>query len=293
MVYAHLYRNEPHVILEKFRIFRHSRYKKIMEYENVLGRMPTELLNPVRYFLDMGDDFIILNNLIGKEIEISFNKYQCLSCGQDIPIFAQGMCKKCYFESPQTGEWVMKPELSQAHLGKADRDLAFEQEVQLQPHIVYLAKTSDIKVGVTRQSQVPYRWIDQGADEAVPILKTPNRYLAGQAEVLIKKHITDKTGWQKMLKGISTNKNILEVKNQVKNYLPDELLSYWIDDAEPVKIHYPVHRYPEKVKSIQLDKTPEFKGKLTGIKGQYLIFDDGRVFNVRNHSGYVVQLHFD
>jgi len=264
-----------------------------MIYENVLRRMPTELLDPVRYFLDMGEDFIILNNLIGKEIEIKFIKYQCLNCGQDKDIFAQGMCRKCYFESPQTGDWVMKPELSRAHLGKADRDLAYEQEIQLQPHIVYLAKTSDIKVGVTRKSQVPYRWIDQGADEAVPILETPNRYLAGQAEVLIKQHITDKTGWQKMLKGISTEKKLTEVKKQVINYLSEELLPYRIDNAEPLIIHYPVDKYPEKIKSIQLNKTPEFKGKLAGIKGQYLIFDDGRVFNVRNHSGYVVQLRFD
>ena len=254
--------------------------------------MPTELTEPVTYYLDAGDDFIILNNLLDKNLKIRFDSYECLSCGQDLPIFAQGMCKKCYFESPQVGEWVMKPELSQAHLGIEDRDLSYEQSVQLQPHIVYLAKTSDVKVGVTRKSQVPYRWIDQGADEALPILETPNRFLAGQAEVLIKQHITDKTGWQKMLKGIQSDKDILQVKSQVKTHLNDELMPYWLENSQAVKIEYPVIKHPEKVKSINLKKTPEFEGKLVGIKGQYLIFDDGRVFNVRNHSGYVIDLSF-
>ncbi len=263
-----------------------------MYYESVLKRMPTELADPVQYYLDMGDDFIIMNHLLDKKIKLSFKAYQCLECGKDEPIFAQGLCKKCYFESPHVGEWVMKPELSQAHLGIAHRDLTYEQEVQLQPHIVYLAKTSDIKVGVTRKSQVPYRWIDQGADEAMAILETPNRYLAGQAEVAIKQHITDKTGWQKMLKGVSTGKDLLEVKQQVKAYLTPELLKYWLDDQEVLQIKYPVLKHPEKIKSINLDKVPEFEGKLTGIKGQYLIFEDGRVFNVRNHSGYVVGLSF-
>jgi len=261
-----------------------------MYYENVLKRMPVEWHNPVQYYLDMGDDFIILNNVLDKKIKISFKGYECLSCGSDEKIFAQGMCKKCYFEHPSTGEWVMKPELSQAHLGIAHRDLAFEQEVQLQPHIVYLAKTSDIKVGVTRKSQIPYRWIDQGADAAMPILETPNRYLAGQAEVLIKEHITDKTGWQKMLKGISTDKTLTEVQNQVKEYLSEELLPFWLNETEPVVINYPVLQYPDKIKSINLQKMPEFEGVVKGIKGQYIIFEDGRVFNVRNHSGYVVGL---
>ncbi len=263
-----------------------------MHYKSLLKRMPTELTEPVTYYLDAEDDFIILNNLLDKNLIINFENYQCLSCGRDLPIFAQGMCKSCYFESPQAGDWVMKPELSRAHLGIEDRNLTFEQSVQLQPHIVYLAKTSDVKVGVTRKSQVPYRWIDQGADEALPILETPNRYLAGQAEVLIKQHITDKTGWQKMLKGVQSDKDILEVRAQIKEHLNDELLSYWIENPQPVQIAYPVIKHPEKVKSVNLNKTPEFEGKLTGIKGQYLIFEDGSVFNVRNHSGYVVGLKF-
>jgi len=263
-----------------------------MIYKSVLQKMSTELTNPVTYYLDAKTDFIIMNNLIGKEISIKLIGYECLQCGADTPIFAQGMCKKCFFESPQVGEWIMKPELSKAHLGIEDRDLAFEQAVQLKPHIVYLAKTADIKVGVTRKSQVPYRWIDQGADSAIEIIEVPNRFLAGQAEVALKQHLNDKTSWQKMLKGITSDKDLLEIRKQALTWLPNDLQAFEQKGATITALHYPVKKYPEKVKSINLKNVSEFTGKLLGIKGQYLIFDNGMVFNVRNQSGYLVLISF-
>jgi hypothetical protein len=278
--------------MHKIVYIRAFNLQKNMQYEGVLQKMTTDFAQPIKYYLDMGKDFIIMNNLIGKKIKIQFKGYQCLNCGSDEAIFAQGMCKKCFFESPQLGDWVMKPELSKAHLGIEDRDLAFEQEVQLKPHIVYLAKTSDIKVGVTRKSQVPYRWIDQGADSAIEILEVPNRYLAGVAEVALKQHISDKTSWQKMLKGISTEKDLLQTKATMKNLLPKDLQKYWIDENQPTILNFPIEKYPEKVKSINLLKVFDFTGILSGIKGQYLIFEDGHVFNVRNQAGNVVLFDF-
>ncbi len=254
--------------------------------------MSTELSEPIQYYLDMGSDFIIANNLINKKIGFEFKGYQCLECGNDEKIFAQGLCKKCFFESPKVGQWVMKPELSTAHLDIEDRDLAFEKQMQLQEHVVYLAKTSDIKVGVTRKNQVPTRWIDQGADKATIILEVPNRYLAGMAEVALKQYVSDKTSWQKMLKGEQTDKNLIEVKQTLKQQLPADLMRYWIDDNQVLSLHYPVTAYPEKVKSINLEKTSFFEEKLIGIKGQYLIFENGQVLNIRNHSGYIVEISF-
>ena len=32
------------------------------------------------------------------------------------------------------------------------------------------------------------------------------------------------------------------------------------------------------------------EGRLWGIKGQYLIFDDGSVLNIRKHNGYNITL---
>ena len=112
-----------------------------------------------------------------RNITIEFKGYSCLNCKSDQEIFRQGFCKSCFFESPLAGDWIIKPELSKAHLNIADRDLEYEKKIQLQPHIVYLSNTGSVKVGITRKSQIPYRWIDQGAHEAIEIIETPNRFL--------------------------------------------------------------------------------------------------------------------
>jgi len=184
----------------------------------------------------------------------------------------------------------MKPELSKAHLGEEERDLAYEQKMQLQPHIVYLANSSNIKVGVTRKAQVPTRWIDQGAHEAIEMVEVPNRYLAGITEVALKEYVSDKTNWRKMLKNDIEEVSLKEHREHLKQYIPEEAKQYLIEDNEETHIHFPVKRYPEKVKTLNLDKTPAYEGVLKGIKGQYLIFEDDTVFNVRSWEGYVVRL---
>ena len=160
-----------------------------MQYSGVLKKMKSEFHSPIQYYMDFKNNFVIVNHLIGKTIKIEFSHYECLNCGKDKKIFRQGHCYDCFYEAPSVGDWVIRPELSKAHLDIEDRDLEFEKNVQLQPHIVYLSNTSSVKVGVTRKSQVPYRWIDQGAHEAITVLETPNRYLAGITEVALKEHV--------------------------------------------------------------------------------------------------------
>jgi hypothetical protein len=184
----------------------------------------------------------------------------------------------------------MRPELSTAHLDKEDRDLEYEKKVQLQPHIVYLANSSNIKVGVTRKSQVPTRWIDQGAHEAIAIVEVPNRYLAGLTEVALKEHIGDKTNWRKMLTNDVEDKDLVEYRNNLRKYIPEEAAPYYLENNSETQLAFPVLQYPKKVKSLNLDKTPTYSGTLKGIKGQYLIFEDSTVFNVRGSEGYVVGL---
>ena len=137
--------------------------------KGVLTKMLTQFDDEITYFLDFENEFLILNQFIDKKIEIDLIGFQCLNCESDSEIFRQGFCKKCFFEIPNAGDWIMKPELSKAHLNIEDRDLEYEKKIQLQPHCIYLALSSHIKVGVTRKSQIPYRWIDQGAHEAVVI----------------------------------------------------------------------------------------------------------------------------
>lgn len=261
-----------------------------MEFKGVLKKMKTQWGDPIQYYLEFENDWVNVNQLLDKFIHIRFLKYQCLECGKDDEIFRQGFCKSCFFDSPKAGDWIMRPELSTAHLGKEDRDLEFEKQMQLQPHIVYLANSSHLKVGITRKSQIPTRWIDQGAHEAIEMLEVPNRYLSGVAEVALKSFVDDKTNWRKMLTNHTEDEDLLAWKEKLKNHLPEEVRPYYLDQSQEINLHFPVHQYPQKVTSINLKKTPEFSGVLKGIKGQYLLLDNSAVFNVRSHEGFVVSL---
>ncbi len=265
-----------------------------MEYQGALQKMHTEYGDTIQYYLELEHDFIHFNQVIGKKVGIRFEKYQCVSCSKNKKIFRQGFCYDCFYKQPQAGEWILKPELSTAHLGIEDRDLEYEKAVQLKPHIVYLALSSDVKVGVTRKTQVPTRWIDQGANEALAILEVPNRYLAGVAEVALKKFVSDKTSWQKMLKNDVVQVDLKEKLATLIDYLPEEVLPYLKDRSEPIyNLSYPIATYPTKVKSLNIVAKQEYEGVLQGIKGQYLIFEDGIVFNVRNNEGVVVAMNIE
>ncbi len=261
-----------------------------MQYQGVLTKMQTEIGDPIQYYLIFDADFIHVNQLLNKKLHIEFDSYQCLACGENKKIFRQGYCYDDFYNQPQVGDWVMRPELSTAHMDIEDRDLEFEKKVQLQPHIVYLANSSNVKVGVTRKSQVPTRWIDQGAHEAIEIVEVPNRYLAGITEVALKDHISDKTNWRTMLKNEVVDEDLAVYKDKLKDFIPEEVKGYFIENGKETVLKFPVLQYPDKLKSLNLEKTPEYSGVLKGIKGQYLIFEDNTVFNVRNHEGFVVNL---
>ncbi|NOR29340.1 MAG: DUF2797 domain-containing protein [Lutibacter sp.] len=260
-----------------------------MQYQTVLKKMMTELNEVVHYYLDVENDVLNMNQLLDKNLEISFEGYQCLCCGKEKKIFRQGFCYDCFYKSAAVGDWIMKPELSKAHLGIEDRDLEYEKQVQLKPHVVYLALSSNVKVGVTRKTQVPTRWIDQGATKAIEIVEVPNRYLAGITEVALKNYVADKTNWQKMLKNEVLDADLIAEREQLKKYIPEEAQPYFLaNNGKVTKIEYPVIEFPKKIKTLNLVKTPLFSGKLKGVKGQYLLFEDNTVFNVRNNEGYKV-----
>ena len=259
-------------------------------FNGALRKMITEFDNPVNYFLDIGNDFIVFNSIIDNNITIEFDGYSCLSCGSSQEIYRQGYCKKCFFDLPSTADWVMRPEMSKAHLDIEERDLDYEKKVQLQPHVLYLAYTSEIKVGVTRKSQVPTRWIDQGATKAIQIIELPNRYLAGISEVKLKEFYKDKTNWRKMLKNSFNDIDLVNEKLKCLDQLPEEVKKYIKNDNQTLDIVYPLNKLPENPKSLNIVKTQKFSGKLKGIKGQYLIFENDTVFNIRSNEGIVVNI---
>jgi hypothetical protein len=262
-----------------------------MQFQGTLTKMKTEIGRPIQYYLVFENDFLNVNQLLDKKINISFLGYQCLNCKKKKKIYRQGFCYDCFFEIPQAADWIIHPEQSTAQLGIEDRDLEYEKSVQLKPHIVYLANSSNVKVGVTRKTQVPTRWIDQGAHEALEIVEVPNRYLAGITEVALKNYVGDKTNWRTMLKNEIQEQDLAAWRDKLKQYIPDEALPYFIENNTETNLEFPVLQYPTKLKTLNLIKTPEYTGTLKGIKGQYLIFEDDTVFNVRSNEGFVVSIN--
>lgn len=245
----------------------------------------------VIYQLPIGEERIPMNQIIGKKIHLEYlNEIHCIHCGRlTKKSFAQGYCYPCFISLPQTDACILRPELCQAHLG-ISRDMAWSEKNCLQDHFVYLAISSGLKVGVTRGSQIPTRWIDQGAWKAIRLAKTPNRYLAGLIEVELKYFMKDKTNWRHMLTGqVEQNIDLKQEKTQAIRNLSGNLRKYASENDEVVEIQYPVDYYLEKVKSINLEKEPDFTGNLIGIKGQYLLFKDGHTINIRKYGGYLIR----
>lgn len=261
-----------------------------MIFEGQIRKMITENTSPVHYYLNLKDDYLDVNQQIGKKIRVIHDHNECLNCGLDHLIYRMGYCKSCFYTVPEANENIIRPELSKAHLGIEDRNLEWEMKFQLQPHIVYLAVSSDIKVGVTREQQLYTRWIDQGASYATVFAKTDNRYEAGVIEVALKNYVADKTGYQKMLKNEVPEIDLIQQKDNLKLYIPEEMLRFYVPDTRIFTFEYPVEIYPPKIKSLNLLKQSEYEGKLVGIKGQYWIFEDGTVWNVRGHEGFYVKI---
>lgn len=263
-----------------------------MRYSGILHKMKSAFGSPVEYRLLLDDEELFVNSLIGKSISIQHTgTIFCSSCNAKIKkTFQDGLCFKCFQSAPEASECILRPELCRAHLGEG-RNVEWEERNHNQPHIVYLAASDKVKVGVTRATQVPFRWIDQGASSAIFLAETPNRYEAGKLEVALKSVFTDKTNWQRMLKNeIDESIDLENEKWSLHEQLPSDLTEYFSENDEIIEFQYPVIQYPEKIKSISLDKTPLIEGKLTGIKGQYLIFEDGSVLNIRKHTGYEVEI---
>ena len=257
-------------------------------------KMKTELKSPVQYHLPINEQFLGMNQWIGKHIQFHFNgEIYCLDCGQlTKKSFNQGFCYTCFQNSPMSSECIIKPELCRAHLGEG-RDMEWERKHHLKDHYVYLAVSSGVKVGITRDTQVPTRWIDQGASYAVPIARTPNRYLCGMIEVSLKQHLSDRTAWQRMLKNEIAHVDLKEKREEVFKLIPKEYHKYLLKKEDILNIQYPVNEYPTKVKSLSFDKTPTIQGRLMGIKGQYLLFENGQVLNIRKHQAYVLEFSVD
>lgn len=263
-----------------------------MKFTGQLSKMESCPDLPVKYRLALGEVQFDLNSRLGKEIKLTYSgKIFCQNCGKSTKkSYAQGYCFPCTIKLAECDLCILKPETCHYDKGTC-REPQWGEEHCMKPHVVYLANSSGLKVGITRRSQVPFRWIDQGATQALPILEVNKRITSGLIEVIFKKHIADKTDWRRMLKGSAEEINLQEWKDKLLELVKEDLKGheFMILNETEYRFEYPVTQYPEKVSSISLDKVPEVKSTLLGIKGQYLIFEAG-VLNVRSHSGYEVTI---
>ena len=254
---------------------------------------------PIEYYLPIGDQEIALNPLIGQSLHLKFsNQIQCLYCEKKTrKSYQQGYCFPCAQKLARCDLCIVRPEKCHYRLGTC-REPEWGLKNCFIPHIVYLANTSGLKVGITRETQIPTRWIDQGASQALPLFRVNDRYQSGLIETQLKQWMNDKTDWRKMLAGVGDQRELEVDRDQIlQKFFADTgtVLDlnlknvHILEVAESVQIQYPVLSYPSKVKSINVEKQPEIKSVLIGIKGQYLLFEEG-VLNIRNCGGHSLSI---
>lgn len=263
-----------------------------------LEKMRVQLDTPVQYKLRLGDAEIPVNPLIGRPIRLEYlGAIHCTHCGRRTnKSFSQGYCYPCFKKLPQCDTCIVSPERCHHELGTC-RDPAWGTEFCMTDHIVYLANSSGIKVGITRGTQLPTRWLDQGAMQALPIMRVSTRQQSGFVEDLLRNEVADRTNWRALLKSDATPLDLIEIREKLFDRLAEgitELQNRFglqaiqlLPDAQPTDIRYPVEVYPTKIATFDFEKTPVVEGTLMGIKGQYLMLDTG-VINVRKFTAYNV-----
>lgn len=267
-------------------------------------RVSTDANNLAQYYLPIGEQEISMNPLIGTEVSVSYEgQINCIHCDKKTKkSFSQGYCYRCLTTLAQCDSCIIRPETCHYDAGTC-REPKWGEDNCLSDHFVYLANTGAVKVGITRHvsDAISSRWIDQGATQAIPIMRVQNRLISGLVETAFKPHVADKTNWRTMLKGQPDNTDLIELKEcllaEVEEDLDMIIEDYGFQainqlDAPAVEIQYPVQHYPEKVKSINLDKENGFSGKLLGIKAQYWLMDGDRVINMRKYAGYHLNIQF-
>lgn len=266
----------------------------------VVRKMKTRLDTPVGYTMLLGEQEIELNGYLGREVQLEYHGViNCIHCARKTSkSFNQGYCYPCFQRLAQCDSCIVSPQKCH-HAAGTCREPDWGLQHCMIPHIVYLANTSGLKVGITRESQVPTRWMDQGATQALPVFRVATRLHSGLVETLYKTHVADRTNWQAMLKSGGDACELQQARQELlAQFAPqlDELRQQYglqaiteLPAENEVRIDYPVLEYPSKVNAFNLDKTPTIGGTLLGIKAQYLIFDKG-VINMRKYGGYQVSL---
>lgn len=268
--------------------------------QGLMRKMRSRLQAPVDYSLPLAESQTPMNALLGKTVRLRYTgQIQCVHCGRNSSkSFNSGYCYPCFQSLAQCDSCIIHPEKCHYDQGTC-REPAWGEEFCMQDHIIYLANSSGIKVGITRATQVPTRWVDQGAVQALPIVRVRNRLQSGSLEVMFRQHVADKTNWRDMLR---EGDQVVDLQAEKARLLElchadlQEMVQRYgfhaisvLNGLDPIDISYPVQGYPDKIASYNFDKDPLVEGTLLGIKGQYLMFDGG-VINIRRYAGYHIEL---
>ncbi|MHB0783998.1 DUF2797 domain-containing protein [Pseudomonas putida] len=262
-----------------------------------LSKMAVSLQAPVvQYSFRLDDTQVPVNPMIGQRLRLEYlGAIHCSHCGKRTKTsFSQGYCYPCMTKLAQCDVCIMAPEKCHYDAGTC-REPSWGEQFCMTDHVVYLANSSGIKVGITRATQLPTRWLDQGASQALPIMRVATRQRSGLVEDVLRSQVPDRTNWRALLKGDAEVLDLPAIREQVFEACADGLRELQgrfglqaiqpLPDAEVVQMNYPVEAYPKKIVSFNLDKDPVAEGTLLGIKGQYLIFDTG-VINIRKYTAY-------
>jgi hypothetical protein len=264
-----------------------------------LRKMRAEKNDPVSYFLPLGELSVPLQPFLGNTLHLRYQgNIFCTACGRKTPkSYNQGFCFVCFRKLAACDMCILKPETCHYAAGTCREPEWADTHCNI-PHIVYLANSSGVKVGITRETQLPTRWLDQGATQALPIFRVGTRLQSGLVEVTLAQHIADKTNWQALLKGESEPVDLRAVRDELLARCAPELADLQqrfpgqitaLPEAAEERFRYPVLEYPTKIRSFNLEQAPDVTGTLLGIKGQYLLFDTG-VINIRKFTAYQVEL---
>ncbi|MEK2609104.1 DUF2797 domain-containing protein [Pseudomonas shirazensis] len=267
-----------------------------------LSKMSVQLQAPVvQYSFRLGDSLVPVNPMIGKTLRLEYlGAIHCSHCGKRTKTsYSQGYCYPCMTKLAQCDLCIMAPERCHYDAGTC-REPSWGEQFCMTDHVVYLANSSGVKVGITRATQLPTRWLDQGAIQALPIMRVSTRQQSGLVEDVLRSQVPDRTNWRNLLKGDAEVLDLAAIREQIFDVCANGIRTLHerfglqaiqpLPDAEVVEIRYPVEAYPKKIVSLNLDKTPVIEGTLLGIKGQYLIFDTG-VINIRKYTAYQLAVH--
>jgi len=259
-----------------------------------------ENISLVEYQLPLSEQLVPMNQLVGKKIKLEFSGViNCIATGEKIKkSYGQGYSYKAFISLPECDMCIVRPSL--CHFSKGTcRDSKWGEENCNISHVLYLARSSGVKVGITREHTIPTRWMDQGAVEAMPLLRFKTRHLSGVMEEEISKVVSDKTNWRKLIAGeIDDHTPLIDVKEQIFDQFGDVIDSLEGEEMEekPYHFSYPMMKTEEsemrpKIAGLDLEKNPKLESVLLGIRGQYLLFPEGAL-NIRKHQGYHLQLSY-